>query len=75
MKMNDDKKIKINLSKIKRDDIMILFLVKTFDLSSSPPKEGEFGRAMMRFTNEDTNQTIDFREIKKIDLPEGFEED
>jgi hypothetical protein len=73
--MNDDKKIKIQLSKIKRDDVMILFLVKTLDLSASPPKEGEFDRSMFRLLNEETNQTIDYREIKKIELPEGFEED
>lgn len=75
LKMNDDKKIKLNLGKIQREDIMILFLVKTFDLSASPPTEGEFSRSMFRLLNEETNQTIDYRELKMIELPEGFEED
>jgi hypothetical protein len=61
LKLNDDKKIKFDISKITRDDVMVLFFVKTFDLSASPPKEGEFDRAMFRLSNEDTNQTIDYR--------------
>ena len=55
LKMNDDKKIKLNLSKIWGDDVMVLFLVKTYDLSANPPAEGEFGRSMFRLLNEDTN--------------------
>ena len=75
LKMNDDKKVRFELSKIKRDDLIIFMFVRTFDLSSAPPKEGEFDRAMFRLLNEETNQTIDYRLIKKIELPEGFEED
>lgn len=75
LKMNDDKKVRIDLSKIKRDDLMIFMFVRTFDLSASPPKEGEFDRAMFRLLNEETNQTIDYKLIKSIELPEGFEED
>lgn len=75
LKINDDKKVRLNLSKIDRKDIMIMFFVKTFDLSANPPKEGEFARSMFRLCNEETNQTIDYREIKLIELPEGFEED
>jgi len=75
LKMNDDKKVKLDLGKIKSNDVMIMFFVKTFDLSAQPPREGEFDRAMFRVLNEETNQTIDYRQVKKIELPEGFEED
>jgi len=75
LKINDDKKVTINLSKIKRTDIMFFLFVKTFDLSAAPPKEGEFNRAIFRLLDEETNQTVDYREVSKIDLPEGFEED
>lgn len=43
---------------------MILLTVKTFDLRKAPPKEGEFDRAWYRLTNEDTNQTIDYKNVK-----------
>jgi hypothetical protein len=75
LKMNDDKKVLFDLSKIKRDDLMIFMFVRTFNLSAAPPKEGEFDRAMFRLSNEETNQTLDYKLIKKIQLPEGFEED
>lgn len=43
---------------------MILLTVKTFDLRKNPPKDGEFERAWYRLTNEDTNQTVDYKNIK-----------
>ena len=55
LKLNDDKKIRITLSQIKKQGHMLLFLVKCFDLKKSPPKDGEFDRAWYRLTNEDTN--------------------
>lgn len=75
LKMNDDKKIRLDLAKVWSEQVTVFFLVKTFDLSASPPTEGEFGRAMFRLLNEDTNQTIDYREVSMVELPEGFEED
>jgi hypothetical protein len=54
---------------------MLLFLVKTFELRKSPPRDGEFDRAWYRLTNEDTNQTVDYKKIKEIEKPEGFDED
>lgn len=54
---------------------MLLFLVKCFDLRRSPPRDGEFDRAWFRLTNEDTNQTVDYKKIKEIEKPEGFDED
>lgn len=54
---------------------MVLLTVRTTDLRSQPPKEGEFDRAWFRVNNEDTNQTIDYKVIKQIEKPEGFDED
>lgn len=54
---------------------MILFTVRTFELRKNPPKDGEFDRAWYRLTNEDTNQTIDYKKLKEIEKPEGFDED
>ena len=54
---------------------MILLTVKTFDLRKSPARDGEFDRAWFRLVNEDTNQTLDYKKIKEIEKPEGFEED
>jgi hypothetical protein len=54
---------------------MLLLTVKCFELRKSPPREGEFDRAWFRVTNEDTNQTVDYKKIKEIEKPEGFDED
>lgn len=54
---------------------MLLLTVKCFDLRRNPPKEGEFDRAWFRVINEDTNQTVDYKKIKEIEKPEGFDED
>jgi hypothetical protein len=75
LRMNDDKKVVFDLSLCKRSDLMLFMFVRTIDLSAAPPKEGEFDRAMFRLSNEETNQSLDYRLIKQIPLPEGFEED
>ena len=75
LKLNDDKKVKITLSSMKKPGRMILLTVKTFDLRKNPAKEGEFDRAWFRITNEDTNQTIDYKKIQEVEKPEGYEED
>lgn len=54
---------------------MALLTVKTFDLRARPPKDKEFDRAWYRLNNEDTNQTIDYKLIKQVEKPEGFDED
>lgn len=54
---------------------MILLTVKTNDLRGKTLVEGEFDKAWYRLSNEDTNQTLDYKNIKKIDIPEGFEEE
>jgi hypothetical protein len=60
---------------MKKPGVMLLLTVKCFDLRRAPPKEGEFDRAWYRLINEDTNQTIDYKKIKDIEKPEGFDED
>lgn len=60
---------------MKKTGTMILLTVRTFDLRKVPPKEGEFDRAWFRITNEETNQTLDYKIIKDIEKPEGFDED
>ena len=58
---------------MKKPGRMILFVVKA--QRRIPVKEGEFDRAWYRLVNEDTNQTIDYKRIKEIEKPEGFDED
>ena len=54
---------------------MIILCVKEFDNTGKPPtKEGEFDRAWFRLANEETNQTIDYSMISKIDKPEEYVE-
>ena len=78
LKVNDDKKIKINLGELMKDSKpgkMILLVAKCNDLRRHPPRAGEFDRAWFRIINEDTNQTLDYKNFKDIPKPEGFNED
>lgn len=36
-------------------------------------KEGDFDRAWFRISNEETNQTLDYSLVEKIEKPEGYE--
>lgn len=75
LKINDDRKIHINLGGIKEVGSMVLLTIKSFDNRSKPtPKEGEFDRAWFRLYNEDTNQTIDYSLLKNIEEPEEYQE-
>lgn len=75
LKINDDRKIQIQIGAIKEPGTMILLLVREFDNTGKPAaKEGEFDRAWFRLSNEETNQTIDYSLVKKVDLPEDFQE-
>ena len=38
-------------------------------------QEGEFDKAWYRLSNEDTNQTLDYKKIASVETPEGYEED
>ena len=78
LKVNDDRKVRINLSELMKGSKpgkMILLTVRTNSLRQGPPKNGEFDRAWFRLINEDTNQTVDYKNIKEIQKPEGFDED
>lgn len=55
LKINDDKKIHINLGGIKEVGTMLLLTVRLSDLREKSVKEGEFERAWFRLYNEDTN--------------------
>ena len=74
--MNDDRKVKINLSELMKGSKpgkMILLTVRAE--SVRPSKAGEYDRAWYRLVNEDTNQTVDYKNIKDVQKPEGFDED
>ncbi len=75
--MNDDKKVRIDLHELSKvpKGKMILLTVRCVDMRKAPPKAGEFDRAWYRLINEDTNQTIDYKNIKTVEKPEGFDED
>jgi hypothetical protein len=75
LKLNDDRKVRITLSHLVKPGTMILLTVKCFDLRKNPPKEGEFDRAWYRLIDEETSQTVDYKKIKEIEKPEGFDED
>lgn len=72
LKINDDRKIQIQLSAITKPGTMILLLVKEYDTTGKPIKEGEFDRAWFRLSNEDTNQTLDYSLINKVEKPEEY---
>ena len=75
LKINDDRKIQIILGAIKEPGTMIMLLVREFDNTGKPPpKEGEYDRAWFRLANEETNQTIDYSLVRKIDLPEEYQD-
>lgn len=55
---------------------MIVMTVRTNDLRKEKAiKEGAFENAWFRLQNEDTNQSLDYINIKTVDLPEGYVEE
>lgn len=75
LKINDDRKVQILLGAIKEPGTMIMLLVREFDNAGKAPlKEGEFDRAWFRLANEETNQTIDYSLVRKVELPEDYQE-
>jgi hypothetical protein len=76
LKINDDKKIRMDLESLRSTSIMIVCTVKTYDLRKEKNiKEGAFDNAWFRLQNEDTNQSLDYTNIKSVELPEGFVEE
>lgn len=75
LKINDDRKIQIHLGGIREPGTMIVLCVREFDNTGKPPpKENEFDRAWFRLANEETNQTIDYSMVAKIEKPEEYQE-
>lgn len=76
LKINDDRKIQISFNQIKEPGTMILLTVRQFVPKDGRTvgKEGEFDRAWFRLANEDTNQTLDYCMLKKVELPEDYQE-
>jgi len=76
LKINDDRKIQISFNQIKEEGTMILLTVRQFVPKDGRVigKEGEFDRAWFRLSNEETNQTLDYSMLNKIELPEEYQE-
>ena len=74
LKINDDRKVQIQLGAMREAGTMIFLLVRQFDNSSNPVSKDAFERAWFRVSNEETNQTIDYSLVNKIETPEGYEE-
>ena len=76
LKINDDRKIQISFNQIKEPGTMILLTVRQFVPKDGRTigKEGEFDRAWFRLSNEETNQTLDYCMINKMELPEEYQE-
>lgn len=76
LKINDDRKIQISFNQIKEPGTMILLTVRQFVPKDGRiiGKEGEFDRAWFRLANEETNQTLDYSMLNKIEIPEDYQE-
>lgn len=76
LKINDDRKIQISFNQITEAGCMILLMVKQFVPKDGRQigAEGEFDRAWFRLANEETNQTLDYCVLKKIEVPEDYQE-
>ena len=72
LKINDDRKVQMHLSSIQKPGVSIFLFVREFDLTDKPVQEGEFDRAWFRLSNEETNQTLDYSLIKKVEIPDDF---
>lgn len=76
LKIDDDRKIQISFNQIKESGTMILLTVRQFVPKDGRVigKEGEFDRAWFRLCNEETNQTLDYCMLSKVELPEDYQE-
>ena len=75
LKINDDRKVKLTLSDFEDDNCMILLTVRAFDVSGEKVEASQYREAWFRLQNEDTNQSLDYTYVRKVELPEGFEEE
>ena len=74
LKINDDRKICFNLEDFEETGVCIVMTIRSFDNSKEQVKEDAFAQALARLNNEETNQSIDYTFLEKIEKPEGFEE-
>ena len=75
LKINDDRKVKLTLSDFRDKDTMILLTVRAFDLAGEKVDPAQYREAWFRLQNEDTNQSLDYEYVRKVNLPEGWEEE
>lgn len=75
-KINDDRKIKIELGKFKdQPECMILLTVRSWDNSKETKiNQTEYEKSWFRLQDEITNQTLDYQIINNITVPEDYEE-
>jgi len=65
----------MNLEDFEDSSIQVLLTVRAFDLRKERDLPDDFHReAWFRLQNETTNQTLDYTMIRKIDLPEDYNE-
>lgn len=50
-----------------------MLLVREKDTTGKPVKEGEFDRAWFRLSNEETNQTLDYSLLNKVEKPDEYQ--
>ena len=75
LKINDDKKIQIKFNQYKEAGTMILLTVRQFlNNGQKVGSDENFDRAWVRLSNEETNQTIDYSLLNKIEIPDGYTE-
>lgn len=73
LKINDDKKIQISLSAFTEPGTSIFLFIKEFDTTGKPVKESDFDRAWFRLSNEETNQTLDYSLVNKIERSDEYQ--
>jgi hypothetical protein len=73
LKVNDDRKIKLQLSEFEKDPYTCIFLMARVN-DNKRTKTKHYNQAWFRLQNEDTNQTLDYSKFSQIRLPEGFED-
>lgn len=74
LKINDDRKIQIQINQYKEQGTAILLTVRYFRNKEGgrAGNDDDYKRAWVRLSNEETNQTVDYSMINKIKVPEEY---
>lgn len=74
LKINDDRKIQIQINQYKEQGTMILLTVRYYRNKEGgrAGPDDDYKRAWVRLSNEETNQTVDYSMINKIEVPESY---